>query len=92
MFSSDGAGLACTRADFTHNKYRKDDRRNGDQNEKPSSGSTRFTLLILPGLIIAQVYFGKTRDIVYDLRSVDDLEKARRQKELQKELVGFIKR
>lgn len=39
-----------------------------------------------------QVYFGKTRDIVYDLRSVDDLEKARRQRELQKELVGFIKR
>lgn len=39
-----------------------------------------------------QVYFGKTRDIVYDLRSVDDLAKARRQRELQKELVGFIKR
>ena len=39
-----------------------------------------------------QVYFGKTRDIVYDLRSIDDLEKARRQRELQKELVGFIKR
>lgn len=43
-------------------------------------------------LIIAQVYFGKTRDIVYDLRSMDDLDKARRQRELQKELVGFIKR
>lgn len=43
-------------------------------------------------LILQQVYFGKTRDIVYDLRSIDDLEKARRQKELQKELVGFIKR
>jgi len=40
----------------------------------------------------AQVYFGKTRDVVYDLRSIDDLEKARRQRELQKELVGFIKR
>ena len=40
----------------------------------------------------AQVYFGKTRDIVFDLRSIDDLEKARRQRELQKELVGFIKR
>ena len=39
-----------------------------------------------------KVYFGKTRDIVYDLRSVDDLAKARRQRELQKELVGFIKR
>lgn len=39
-----------------------------------------------------QVYFGKTRDIVYDLRSLDDLDKARKQRELQKELVGFIKR
>jgi len=43
-------------------------------------------------LYIIQVYFGKTRDIVYDLRSVDDLEKAKRQRELQKELVGFMKR
>jgi len=42
--------------------------------------------------LLQEVYFGKTRDIVYDLRSMDDLEKARRQKELQKELVGFIKR
>ncbi|PFH48745.1 hypothetical protein AMATHDRAFT_149135 [Amanita thiersii Skay4041] len=42
--------------------------------------------------LLQEVYFGKTRDIVYDLRSIDDLEKARRQKELQKELVGFIKR
>jgi capping protein (actin filament) muscle Z-line, beta len=39
-----------------------------------------------------QVYFGKTRDIVYALRSVDDLEKSRRQKELQRELVGFMKK
>ncbi|KAH7911684.1 F-actin-capping protein subunit beta [Hygrophoropsis aurantiaca] len=42
--------------------------------------------------LLQEVYFGKTRDIVYDLRSVDDLDKARRQRELQKELVGFIKR
>jgi capping protein beta len=42
--------------------------------------------------LLQEVYFGKTRDIVYDLRSVDDLEKARRQRELQKELAGFIKR
>jgi len=41
---------------------------------------------------LQEVYFGKTRDVVFDLRSVDDLEKARRQRELQKELVGFIKR
>lgn len=42
--------------------------------------------------LLQEVYFGKTRDIVYDLRSVEDLQKAQRQKELQKELVGFIKR
>ncbi|KIM84334.1 hypothetical protein PILCRDRAFT_6581 [Piloderma croceum F 1598] len=42
--------------------------------------------------LLQEVYFGKTRDIVYDLRSMDDLAKARKQRELQKELVGFIKR
>jgi len=42
--------------------------------------------------LLQEVYFGKTRDIVYDLRNVDDLEKARRQKELQKELVGSFSR
>ncbi|KIY43902.1 F-actin capping protein [Fistulina hepatica ATCC 64428] len=42
--------------------------------------------------LLQDVYFGKTRDVVYDLRSYDDLEKARRQRELQKELVGFMKR
>ncbi|KZT73646.1 F-actin capping protein [Daedalea quercina L-15889] len=42
--------------------------------------------------LLQEVYFGKTRDIVFDLRSIDDLEKARRQRDLQKELVGFIKR
>ena len=42
--------------------------------------------------LLQEVYFNKTRDIVYDLRSVDDLEKARKQRELQKELVGLIKR
>ncbi|KAL4064372.1 F-actin-capping protein subunit beta [Scleroderma yunnanense] len=42
--------------------------------------------------LLQEVYFGKTRDIVYDLRSIDDLERARRQRDLQKELVGFIKR
>lgn len=41
---------------------------------------------------LLKVYFGKTRDVVFDLRSLDDLEKARRQRELQKELVGLIKR
>ncbi|KAF7791669.1 hypothetical protein EIP86_002692 [Pleurotus ostreatoroseus] len=42
--------------------------------------------------LLQEVYFGKTRDVVFDLRSLEDLEKARRQRELQKELVGFIKR
>ncbi|THV07226.1 F-actin capping protein, beta subunit [Dendrothele bispora CBS 962.96] len=42
--------------------------------------------------LLQEVYFGKTRDIVYDLRSVDDLEKTRRQRELQKELLGSFKR
>ncbi|KAG6374375.1 F-actin-capping protein subunit beta [Boletus reticuloceps] len=42
--------------------------------------------------LLQEVYFGKTRDVVYDLRSIDDLDKTRKQRELQKELVGFIKR
>lgn len=56
--------------------------------------SSRLSLLSSTdrGVVSTQVYFGKTRDIVYDLRSLDNLEKARRQRELQKELVGFIKR
>jgi len=41
---------------------------------------------------LQEVYFGKTKDVVYDLRSVEDLEQTRRQRDLQKELVGFIKR
>ncbi|KAL0955047.1 hypothetical protein HGRIS_003965 [Hohenbuehelia grisea] len=42
--------------------------------------------------LLREVYFGKTHDITHDLRSVDDLERARRQRDLQKELAGFIKR
>ncbi|EIN03688.1 F-actin capping protein beta subunit [Punctularia strigosozonata HHB-11173 SS5] len=42
--------------------------------------------------LLQEVYFGKTRDVVYDMRSVESLELARRQRELQKELAGFIKR
>jgi len=42
--------------------------------------------------LLQEVYFGKTKDVVYDLRSVEDLERTRRQRDLQKELVGFIKR
>lgn len=52
----------------------------------------QFVLITAERALASQVYFGKTRDIVFDLRSIDDLEKARRQRELQKELVGFIKR
>lgn len=40
--------------------------------------------------LLQEVYFGKTRDIIFDLRSVESLEKARRQRELQKELVGMM--
>ncbi|KAJ7261788.1 F-actin capping protein beta subunit [Mycena haematopus] len=40
--------------------------------------------------LLQEVYFGKTRDIVYDLRSVEDLATERRQRELQKELVGRL--
>ncbi|KAF9647130.1 subunits of heterodimeric actin filament capping protein Capz [Thelephora ganbajun] len=39
-----------------------------------------------------EAYFGKTEDIVCDLRSVEDPEQTRRQRDLQNELVGFIKR
>ena len=39
---------------------------------------------------ICKVYFGKTRNVVFDLRSVESLEKARRQRDLQKELVGMM--
>jgi capping protein beta len=42
--------------------------------------------------LLQDVYFGKTKDIVYDLRSLDSLEQARKQRELQKELVGFIRK
>lgn len=42
--------------------------------------------------LLQEVYFGKTRDIVFELRSVDSLEKARNQRELQKELVGMMNR
>lgn len=42
--------------------------------------------------LLQEVYFGKTRDVVHDLRSLEDLDTARKQRELQRELVGFIKR
>lgn len=42
--------------------------------------------------LLQEVYFGKTKDVVYDLRSMDSLEKAKRQRELQKELAGLMKK
>jgi len=42
--------------------------------------------------LLQEVYFGKTKDVVYELRSVEDMERARKQRDLQRELVGFIKR
>ncbi|PAV16153.1 F-actin capping beta subunit [Pyrrhoderma noxium] len=42
--------------------------------------------------LLQDVYFGKTRDVVHDLRSVESLEQARRQRMLQKELVGLIRK
>lgn len=40
--------------------------------------------------LLQEVYFGKTRDVVYEMRSVEDLERARKQRDLQRELVGFM--
>jgi len=39
---------------------------------------------------LQEVYFNKTRDVVLDLRSVENLEHSRRQRELQKELAGLM--
>jgi capping protein (actin filament) muscle Z-line, beta len=42
--------------------------------------------------LLQEVYFGKTRDVVFEMRSVEDLERQRKQRDLQRELVGFMKR
>lgn len=42
--------------------------------------------------LLQEVYFGKTKDVVYDLRSVESLEKARMQRDLQKELAGLLRK
>ncbi|KAI7883810.1 F-actin-capping protein subunit beta [Mucor mucedo] len=39
---------------------------------------------------LQEVYFGKTKDIVNDLRSLSSLEETRRQAKIQKELVGRL--
>ena len=67
----------------------EDDRGDGDQDAQPAAGGA-WRLDRVGGAgshgadEVCQVYFGKTRDVVFDLRSLDDLEKARRQRELQK--------
>ncbi|KZS94183.1 F-actin capping protein beta subunit [Sistotremastrum niveocremeum HHB9708] len=58
----------------------------------PNTGRMIEDMEIKMRNLLQEVYFGKTRDVVYDLRSVESLEYARRQRELQKELVGFMKR
>jgi capping protein beta len=42
--------------------------------------------------LLQEVYFGKTKDVVFDLRSVDSLERARQRAQLQRELVGMMKK
>ncbi|KAL5525747.1 hypothetical protein ACEPAG_7084 [Sanghuangporus baumii] len=42
--------------------------------------------------LLQDVYFGKTRDVVHELRSYESLERARKQRELQKELVGLMRK
>ena len=42
--------------------------------------------------LLQEVYFGKTRDIIFDLRSAESLLQEKMQRELQKELAGFMKR
>lgn len=39
---------------------------------------------------LQEVYFGKTQDIVNDLRSLGSLEESRKQAEIQKELAGRL--
>ena len=42
--------------------------------------------------LLQEVYFGKTRDIVFDIRSMQSLMRERSQRELQKELAGLMKK
>jgi capping protein beta len=42
--------------------------------------------------LLQEVYFGKTRDIIYDLRSTQNLAQEKTQRELQQELAGLMKR
>jgi len=42
--------------------------------------------------LLQEVYFGKTKDVVFDLRSAQSLAHERSQRELQKELAGLMRR
>ncbi|KAL9938151.1 hypothetical protein V8E36_002774 [Tilletia maclaganii] len=42
--------------------------------------------------LLQEVYFGKTRDIVGSLRSIESLAESRRQQDLQRELMGLMKK
>jgi len=90
-----GARLANPWTVVSRHKHRPHDWRYGNKNAQFFTRGIRChqrTEAVCLTCFHDQVYFGKTRDIVYDLRSVENLERARQQKELQKELVGFIKR
>ena len=42
--------------------------------------------------LLQEVYFGKTKDVVFDLRTTDSLARQRQQRALQRELVGLMKK
>lgn len=41
--------------------------------------------------LLSEVYFGKTRDVCNDLRSLQGLDEGRKRSGLQKELVGLLR-
>ncbi|KAH7106265.1 F-actin capping protein beta subunit [Auriculariales sp. MPI-PUGE-AT-0066] len=42
--------------------------------------------------LLQEVYFGKTKDVVFDLRTIDSLAAAKQRAQLQRELVGMMKK
>jgi capping protein (actin filament) muscle Z-line, beta len=42
--------------------------------------------------LLQEVYFGKTRDVVFELRNIESLAKVKMQRDLQRELAGLIKK
>ena len=49
-------------------------------------------VLILAFLRGQEIYLGKTRDIINDLRSMEGLDEGKKRKGLQSELVGLLKK